>query len=162
GDKDADANLLIGMRASLSIHTSDDMLVRGNYIHTEIPSYRWSQVHSLAVVSPCPGLVVEHNVLRHGQWVVRGLTGEFRPTVRPGFTEKKTLPGPPRLGYADYNLFYNPDAAERCNYALSVPGKTERVDAGFGRHDVPAGGAKDAQVGPKFKGPIPSRFPFAD
>src|SRR5204862_4382816 len=83
-------------------------------------------------------------------------------TVRPGFAEKKTLPGPPRLGYADYNLFYNPDAAEQCNYALSVPGKTERVNAGFARHDVPAGGAKDAQVEPKFKGPIPNRFPFAD
>ena len=27
---------------------------------------------------------------------------------------------------------------------------------------MPAGGAKDAQVDPKFKGPIPTRFPFAD
>jgi hypothetical protein len=262
GDTDADSNLLIGVRASLSVHRSADMRVRGNYVHTEIPSYRWSQVHTLAVVSPCPGLVVEHNVLRHGQWVVRGLTGEFRynlvldadahnfiigprgkahihhnifaryctvdpnlnatisliykaddvqvynntfdgggkemartwhvpvievasdgflhslrnnvfynhptkfhngtATVRPGFFEKKTEPGPPRLGYADYNLFYNPDAAARDNYALSVKGKTERVDAGFARHDVPAGGEKDAQVEPKFKGPVPKRFPFAD
>jgi len=54
------------------------MHIRGNYIHTEIPSFRWSQVHALAVVPPCPGLVVEHNVIRHGQWVVRSLTGEFR------------------------------------------------------------------------------------
>src|SRR5262249_12883615 len=35
-------------------------------------------------------------------------------------------------------------------------------DAGFARHDVPAGGAKDAQVHPRFKGPIPKRFPFSD
>jgi hypothetical protein len=207
-------------------------------------------------------LIVEHNIIRHGQWVVRGLTGEFRynlvldadahnfivgpagrchihhnvfaryctvdpnlnssiaviykaddiqiynntfdgggkelarrwhvpaievgpsaflaslrnnafvnhptrfangsATVRPGFAEKQTSPGPPRLGYADFNLFYNPDAAEKRNYALSVAGKTERVDAGFARHDVPAGGAKDAQVEPKFKGPIPHKFPFPD
>jgi hypothetical protein len=262
GDRDEDSNLLIGMRASLSLHRSAGMRVRGNYVHTDIPSYRWSQVHTLQVVSPCPGLVVEHNVLRHGQWVVRGLTGEFRynlvldadahnfiigpraethihhnifaryctvdpnlnstiaviykgdgiqiynntfdgggkglarpwhvpvievgpeaflaslrnnvffnnptnfasgsATVRPGFREKQTSPGPARLGYADYNLFYNPEASERRNYALSVMGKTERTDAGFARHDVPAGGAKDAQADPKFKGPIPKQFPFSD
>jgi hypothetical protein len=262
GDKAEDANLLIGMRASLSIAASDAMHVRGNYIHTEIPSYRWSQVHALLVQGACPGLVIEHNIIRHGQWVVRGLTGEFRynlvldadahnfivgpagrchihhnifaryctvdpnlnssiaviykaddiqiynntfdgggtglarrwhvpaievganaflaslrnnvffnhptrfasgsATIRPGFTEKQTSPGPARLGYADYNLFFNPDAAERRNYALSVAGKSERVDGGFARHDVPTGGEKDAQAEPKFKGPIPDRFPFPD
>src|SRR5262249_11660869 len=62
---------------SLTLHHVDDALVRGNYIHTEIPSFRWSQVHALSVNSPCANLVVEHNVIRHGQWVVRGLTGEF-------------------------------------------------------------------------------------
>ena len=254
GDKDDDANLLIGMRASLSIYTSSDMHVRGNYIHTEIPSFRWSQVHALAVSSPSPGMVVEHNIIRHGQWVVRGLTGEFRynlildadghnfiigpsgrchihhnifaryctvdpnlnatigviykaddiqiynntfdgggkdlarrwhvpaievgssaflaslrnnvffnhptkfPTgtaiVRPGFTERLTTPGPARLGYADHNLFWNPDAADKRHYGVSVPNKTERTDAGFGKHDVP--------MEPKFKGSISNRFPFAD
>ena len=72
------------------------------------------------------------------------------------------MPGPPRLGYADFNLFFNPDAAEKRNYALSVGGKMERVDAGFARNDVPARGPKDAQVDPKFKGPIPDRFPIPD
>jgi hypothetical protein len=244
----------MGMRASLSIFRCADMLVRGNYLHTEIPSYRWSQVHTLAVGAPCPGLVVEHNVIRHGQWVVRGLAGDFRynlvldadahnfivgptagthihhnifaryctvdpnlnssiaviykgddiqvsnntfdaggkelarpwhvpaievgpegflaslrnnafvrhPTkfssgtaiVRPGFAEKMALPGPARLGYADYNLFWNPEAAEAHRYALSVAGKTEGSDAGFGR--------KDVQAEPKFKGPLPKEFPFSD
>ena len=237
----------------------------GNYIHTDIPSFRYSQVHTLSVVSPTPGLVVEHNILRHGQWVVRvespgefplilvldadmhnfiiGPTGAHshihhnifaryctvdpnlnstinlpykgedieifnntfdgggkgdlaRPwrvpaievggrrflanlrnnafvrhptkfhngtaTIRPGFTEKRTLPGPARLGYADYNLFDNPDAAEKINYALSVEGKTERVDAGFGLHDVPAKGAKNEQAAARFKGPLPTKFPFDD
>src|SRR5262249_32071371 len=71
-------------------------------------------------------------------------------------------PAPARLGYADYNLFFNADANARRNYGLRVDGKTERTDAGFGKHDVPAGGAKDAQADPKFKGPIPKAFPFAD
>jgi hypothetical protein len=46
------------------------------------------------------------------------------------------------------------------NYALTVPGKTERPNAGFARHEVPAGGARNAQVEPRFKGPVPDRFPF--
>jgi hypothetical protein len=262
GPKDDDANILIGMRASLSIHRCNRMHVRGNYVHTDIPSYRWSQVHTIQVQAPCPGLVIEHNVFRHGQWVVRGLAGEFRynlvldpdahnfivgpragthihhnifaryctvdpnlnssvaviypgddirvynntfdgggkdvarrwhvpaievgpdallailrnnvfydhptsfangtATIRPGFTEKKMSPAPARLGYADYNLFFNPDAKERQNYALSVAGKTERADAGFAKHDVPVGGEKDAQVNPRFRGPIPKAFPFSD
>src|SRR5262249_29628304 len=82
--------------------------------------------------------------------------------IRPGFSEKKTDPGPARLGYADYNLFSNPDAAEKRNYALSVQGKSERMDAGFARHDVPTGVAKDAQAEPKFSGPVPKKFPFSD
>lgn len=262
GTKDDESNLLIGLRASLSIFRCDDMRVVGNYIHTEIPSFRWSQVHTLQTSGPSPRLIVEHNILRHGQWVVRGIEGEFRynlvldadghnfiigpragthihhnifaryttvdpnlnatigviyrgddiqifnntfdgggtgtarpwhvpaievgteahlaslrnnvfynhptrfssgsATVRPGFTEKQTETGPPRLDYADYNLFYNPDARERRNYAVSVAGKTERTDAGFARHDVPAGGEKDAQVEPKFRGPVPRRFEVSD
>ena len=262
GDTAADSNILIGVRASFAVHGGSDLTIRGNYVHTEIPSFRWSQVHNLAVVSPSPNFVAEHNIFRHGQWVIRGVTGQFRynlvldadahnwiigpragthihhnifaryctidpnlnagigviykgddiqiynntfdgggkdlkrvwhvpaievnseaflaslrnnafvhfptkffngsATIRPGFFEKKSVPGPPRLGYADYNLFYNPDAAERANYALSVAGKVERKDAGFGKHDVPAGGAKNAQVEPQFKRPFPKEFPFRD
>jgi hypothetical protein len=260
GDKDEDANTIIGMRASLSIHRCERMTLRGNYVHTEIPSFRWSQVHTLNIVAPCPDLLVEHNILRHGQWVVRGLAGEFRynlvldadghnfiigptaktrihhnifaryctvdpnlnstiaviypgegieiynntfdgggkdlarpwhvpaievapkafiaslrnnafvnhptnfgagtATIRPGYTEKKTDPGPARLGYADYNLFHNPHAKSSQHYAVSVANKTERVDAGFAKHDV--GKDKNAQVEPKFKGPLPKAFPFND
>jgi len=262
GLKDDESNVLIGLRASLSILRSADMHVAGNYIHTEIPSFRWSQVHTLQCSGPSPRLVVEHNILRHGQWVVRGIEGEFRynlvldadahnfiigpragthihhnifaryttvdpnlnatigviyagddiqifnntfdgggadtarpwhvpaievnqqghvaslrnnaffnhptrfssgsATVRPGFSEKLTSPGPPRLGYADYNLFYNPAASERRNYGVSIAGKTERTDAGFGLHDVPAGGELNAQAEPRFRGPLPRKFDFHD
>src|SRR5262249_43299890 len=48
GGEGDDGNLILGMRGSLSLFGSHDMLVRGNYLHTEIPSFRWSQVHTLA------------------------------------------------------------------------------------------------------------------
>jgi hypothetical protein len=262
GAGDDEGNIILGMRGSLSLYGCDDTTVKGNYIHTEIPSFRWSQVHTISVGRDCKKLVIEHNVIRHGQWVVRGLSGEFqynlvldadahnfivgpvagthihhnifaryctvdpnlnstiaviyrgddiqiynntfdgggkntaRPwhvpaievgpdgfvaslrnnafynhatnfssgtaTVRPGFSEKKTTPAPDRLGYADYNLFFNPDAKERQNYALGVKDKAERTDAGFAKHDVPAGGEKNAQTDPKFAGPVPTKFPFSD
>ena len=59
-------------------------------------------------------------------------------------------------------VVYNPDAAEQQNYALTVADKTERSDPGFAYHGVPARGEKNAQVEPKFAGPIPRQFPFSD
>lgn len=69
---------------------------------------------------------------------------------------------PARLGYADYNLFYNPAAKSQRNYLLAVAGKIERKDAGFGLNDIPRGGKVDEQADPKFKGPLPRAFPHAD
>jgi hypothetical protein len=69
---------------------------------------------------------------------------------------------PARLGYADSNLFFNPGARSRRNYLLSVAGKTERKDAGFGLNDIPRAGRIDDQADPRFRGPIPRAFPFSD
>ena len=71
-------------------------------------------------------------------------------------------PPPALLGYADYNLFFDPDASVKANYAVGVAGKTERQDPGFAYNDVPVGGAPDAQMDPKFAGPLPRLFPFSD
>jgi hypothetical protein len=70
----------------------------------------------------------------------------------------------PRLGYADYNLFYNPQLVAPVNYALSVAGKQERVDPGFALHDALAGGQVNDQVDPKVAGEamIPVQFPYDD
>src|SRR5262249_24414421 len=87
-----------------------------------------------------------------------GPQGMIRTTWNDELTDKK----PPRLGYADYNLFFNPKAKTPRNYLLTVADKVERKDAGFGKNDVPRNGAVDAQVDPKFKGPLPDAFPFAD
>ncbi len=82
--------------------------------------------------------------------------------IRPQWNEPLTDPAPARLGYSDYNAFYSPAARVLRNYALSVEGKKERKDAGFGLNDLPKGGESNAQVDPKFKGPIPSAFVFHD
>jgi hypothetical protein len=82
--------------------------------------------------------------------------------VRPAWTEPLSDPGPAQLGYADYNAFFSPKAKAKKNYALSVAGKTERKDAGFALNDLPRGGARDEQVDPRFKGPIPVAFLFDD
>jgi len=69
-------------------------------------------------------------------------------------------PLPSLLGYADYNLFHNPDGSVKANYGVGVAGKTLRADAGFGYNDVPVGGAANAQVDPAFAGPIPHKLAF--
>jgi len=81
--------------------------------------------------------------------------------VRPDSLEMLDPP-PVLLGYADYNLFYDLDPSVKTNYAVAVEGKTERQDPGFGYHDIPVGGALDAQENPKFAGPLPHLFPFSD
>ncbi len=90
----------------------------------------------------------------HGERYIKGA----QAMIRPSWDETLPAEGPDRLGYADYNLFQG----GRKNYALSVAGKTVRKDAGFGLHDIPKGGAVDAQADPKFQGPLPERFPFQD
>lgn len=82
--------------------------------------------------------------------------------IRTAWNDDSTEAKPARLGYADYNAFYSPDSKAKRNYLLSVSGKTERKDAGFGLHDLPRGGKVDEQVEPKFAGPIPKAFPFTD
>jgi hypothetical protein len=82
--------------------------------------------------------------------------------VRAAWNDPDADARPARLGYADYNLFFSPRAKTPRNYRLSVAGKAERTDAGFGLHDVPRGGRADEQADPKFAGPLPAAFPFAD
>jgi hypothetical protein len=82
--------------------------------------------------------------------------------IRAGWNDDVGDQKPARLGYADYNLFYCPKAKTPRNYLLTVADKIERKDAGFGRNDVPRDGDVNAQVDPKFKGPIPKEFPFSD
>jgi hypothetical protein len=94
----------------------------------------------------------------HGEKYYKGPQGMIRASWNDDSGEEK----PARLGYADYNLFFSPNARGKRNYLLSVAGKTVRKDAGFGKNDVPRAGQVDEQADPKFKGPIPKAFPFSD
>jgi hypothetical protein len=98
--------------------------------------------------------------LRPGE--IRGISEDLVLAGDDVLEVRGTAEQPCRLDANGHHIRTSPDAAEKDNYALTVEGKTERVDAGFARHDVPAGGAQDAQAEPKFKGPIPDRFPFSD
>jgi hypothetical protein len=80
--------------------------------------------------------------------------------VRPGALEG-VVPPPVRLGYADYNLFYNPEAPQPRNYSVSVQGHSVRTD-GFGGHDVHTGGPVDEQVDPGPHGMAGGCFPWTD
>jgi len=271
GATPADGNVVVGVRAAIDVR-GNQIVVRGNYVHVTGVLAGWNQVAALYGTGEDGAMVVEHNVVRGGNWLVRSFSGgELRynllgdpyveawvlvasdgqarihhnvmvrnnklmetyprvtgigvlnkatnpsvqvynntldgsgycydlvaravrideesllsslrsnvffnlpsdegPTntalVGPGQTvdfkaDMKGDPGPPRLGYADYNLFYNPRATTTDNYGVSVAGLTERVSPGFALNDVPAGGAKDAQVDPEFTGPLPTVFPFED
>ena len=81
--------------------------------------------------------------------------------IRPGIGEAIDPP-PPRIGYADYNLFFNPEANLIRNYAVSVPNRVLRADPGFALHDAPASGAVDEQVDPRLQSPRGTCFPWTD
>jgi hypothetical protein len=81
--------------------------------------------------------------------------------IRPGLLEG-VQPPPVRLGYADYNLFHNPEGMDARNYRVSVASRTVRRDDGFAAHDAPAGGVIDAQVDPGPLGLAGGCFPWRD
>lgn len=60
------------------------------------------------------------------------------------------------LGATDHNCFYSTNAAIITNYStrVTVTGKTMRVDAGFGYHDLTEGGPLNEQVDPLLAGPL--------
>ncbi|MCS6914730.1 MAG: right-handed parallel beta-helix repeat-containing protein [Myxococcales bacterium] len=57
------------------------------------------------------------------------------PLVGGSYGERLPSPGPERMGYADYNLFYNPEHPRPVAYAVRVSGRT-LGQPGFGAHDL--------------------------
>jgi hypothetical protein len=80
GDSDADSNLLIGHRVKI-VAAGNTSIIRGNYLHVLMPRNEqfpyWSQVSTLQPA----GNLVEHNIIRDGEWIVQLLTGEFRYNI---------------------------------------------------------------------------------
>lgn len=255
GDRDEDSNFFLGHRAKVDASGSGTV-VRGNYIHMDImhdPNIAyWSQVSTFTSGG---GVLVEHNIIRDGEWIVQFVEGEFRYNVicdandhdlmrngsvgcihhnlwlctppkhiageilaavaviykpkagqegfefynnvmdgcdvypSPGlmtgkeelvksvrnnvFCNFKLTPKRIRepnaiiigdgggLEYSDYNFFYNPKSATPTIYTAGVKDKEIGSD-GFAKHDNPPAGKAEAQVDPKFKGPLPREFPFKD
>jgi hypothetical protein len=271
GLRAGESNVIIGRRCGIQLFGTG-LVVQGNYVHDVfVPSPGLplgNQESALRVIYDTTDLLVEHNVLRKGHWVVRGIGGEFRynavldpgtsgwlqqpfegtkvhhnlfltyaypgqeqglvpgetaidsgisllnyrasgieiyantfdgggparrfegpavsvedasfldslrsnaftrfpfelpngthAAIRPPLTEG-IEPVPNRLGYADYNLFYAPDAAPPRNYALGVSGLEQRADAGFAQNDARAGGPVDEQVAPEFAQEPPLELPY--
>jgi hypothetical protein len=82
-----------------------------------------------------------------------GSSGE---PILTGDLGESTNPPLPRLRYADYNDFYNPDAQNQLNYGLGVVGKSPGT-AGYGLHDL---GGFNGHANPKFTAPTTLPFPF--
>lgn len=76
GDTDADSNLVIGLRAAFVVGAAD-IVVRRNYVHN-FRSAGSQDEFAMTVLPGSDNLLTEHNVLRRGTWVVRGLAGDFR------------------------------------------------------------------------------------
>jgi hypothetical protein len=72
------------------------------------------------------------------------------------------VPVQPRLGYADYNLFFAPASGPVRNYGVSVPNRVERIDPGFALNDAHVGGVVDEQVDPLLAGASEPCFPWSD
>jgi hypothetical protein len=121
----------------------------------------WMDVPAIEVSPGAFVKSVRNNVFcnfAHKDRYYKGAHGMIRAAWNDESADKK----PARLGYADYNLFWNPKTKTPRNYLLAVADKMERKDAGFGLHDIPRGGKVNEQADPKFKGPIPKAFPFSD
>ena len=153
------------------------------FAHIELSPGRFGDTHPYGGSSgifccyPTDGLQVFNNVLDGDGGIGRAIDAEegasfpslrnnvfrrFSRGVGPNWRQAEAVePLPERLGYSDYNCFFNPGG--KCNnYSFAVKGKKERVDDGFARHDLHPGGPVDEQVDPKIKGPLPDKFPFSD
>jgi hypothetical protein len=82
-------------------------------------------------------------------------SGANTPVIS-GAQGESTNPPPARLRYADYNDFYNPNAANQTNYGLSVIGRSPGA-SGYGQHDL---GGFNGHVNPQFTQPTAIPFPF--
>jgi hypothetical protein len=84
---------------------------------------------------------MKEKFIRHPLWM-----------LSQAWDEEPADPPPARLGYADFNFFAT-SRTERI-YGLGVEGKSPGKDAGCGLHD--------RKGDPRFRGPLPSVFPFLD
>jgi hypothetical protein len=79
GATDADSNVIIGPRGGIYVQESDSVHVRNNYSH-DVYFGGWSQGSNFEL-GGSPKAIVEHNIICHGSWPVRGAGGVFRYNI---------------------------------------------------------------------------------
>jgi hypothetical protein len=78
GYRDADGNILLGVRAGMEFANSGDDTLRGNFSYHRYP-YAWSQGHNLDFEGNSTGTsLVEHNIFRGSSWMIQSMNGDFR------------------------------------------------------------------------------------
>lgn len=104
GDTDAESNLLIGHRIKI-VARGNTSIIRGNYLHVLMPRNAefpyWSQV---STVDP-GGNLLEHNVIRDGEWIVQMFEGEVRYNVICDINDHNLIRNG-SAGKVHHNLFH--------------------------------------------------------
>ena len=77
GDRDADGNVLMGVRTGIEVSGSSNVTIRGNFSYHRYP-FGWSQGMNLAFDANAPAALVEHNLFRGASWMIENVPGEFR------------------------------------------------------------------------------------
>src|SRR5690242_14292129 len=103
GDTDRDSNLLIGLRAGFALDAAQ-LVVRGNYVHNLAYPGSGDEA-ALTVIYGTNDVLAEHNVLRHGSWVVRSFGGELRYNAILDADDAQWLEQPFEDSKVHHNLF---------------------------------------------------------
>jgi hypothetical protein len=73
GDRDADGNILIGVRSGMEFDFVSNIKIRGNFSYHRYP-FGWSQGHNLDFIGDNSGtFLIEDNVFRSSSWMIQSL-----------------------------------------------------------------------------------------
>jgi MYXO-CTERM domain-containing protein len=99
-------NVVIGHRGTINVG-GDHMKIVGNFLHPQYPIMS-PDVDNLAVGSTAdnPDLLIEHNVVRSGEWVLHECKGEVRYNVIADMNGHAWIKGPHTCD-VHHNIFVN-------------------------------------------------------
>jgi hypothetical protein len=86
-------------------------VIRGNYVHTIFPTSsdlpNGQEVAPFTLNQRWDDMLVEHNVLRHGHWVMRGVSGEVRYNAIIDADDSDWIRNPQQGSKIHHNVFTN-------------------------------------------------------
>jgi hypothetical protein len=154
GNTDGDGNVLIGPRCGITQTQTSNMVVRGNYSHSQYLG-QWSQGENFFFdTGGGTGILVEHNLVRSGSWLVRGLASEFRYNVVVAYGEFHAfVDGPYDGALIHHNIFadnseslYYPESSVKIAAYSDQPLQSTKVQITNNTFD--GGGMADNLRGP--------------